>query len=143
MAEVRLAPQTIRDFKRAARRLELYGEQMFRPIGSGLRQIGEEIMTDVKASSPGRGVPVDTGTLRGSGKVEGPLSGTGDVLLSFGGAAAPYALIQHEVQYHHKIGEVRYLTRGVNRWRPHGSAAMEALKIQAEYAAKVVKAKAP
>lgn len=44
-------------------------------------------------------VPVDTGNLRASGRVERPEVGNGkaSVEISYGGAAAPYALIVHEV----------------------------------------------
>lgn len=89
-------------------------------------------MTDVKASRSGHGVPVDKGTLRNSGRVEGP-NAKDQVELSFGGAAAPYALIQHEVTtFKHKVGEPRYLVRGLERWRAGGSAAMAALKENAK-----------
>jgi hypothetical protein len=44
-------------------------------------------------------VPVDTGNLRASGRVERPETGNGraSVEITYGGAAAPYALIVHEV----------------------------------------------
>jgi hypothetical protein len=44
-------------------------------------------------------VPVDTGNLRASGKVENPKTTSGNTLVevTYGGAAAPYALIVHEV----------------------------------------------
>ena len=99
------------------------------------RVIGEEIMADVKASRPGHGVPVDEGTLRNSGRVTG---GGGPaamqrVALEFGGAAAPYALIQHEnLQYAHPVGEARYLVRGLERWTPQGSAAWGSMKRNAQ-----------
>lgn len=92
-------------------------------------------MTDVKASRPGHGVPVDKGTLRNTGKVDGPLgpAGAPQVVLSFGGASAKYALIQHEAtHFHHTVGEPRYLVRGMERWAPGGSAAMEAIRKNAE-----------
>lgn len=122
---------TRRNFARAARKLSTYGRRVRRPLGGALRQIGEEIMTDAKASSPGRGVPVDTGVLRNSGRVTGPRPNL-TVLLSFGDAAAPYALIQHEsMDFAHTVGEPRYLVRAVDRWKPNGSSAIEGLKIQA------------
>jgi hypothetical protein len=126
---------TRRNFARAARKIEAFSHGMRQPLGSGLRQIGEEIMTDVKASAPGYGVPVDTGALRASGRVEGPRSDL-TVLLSFGDAATSYALRQHEeLDYRHPVGEARYLVRGVDRWRPGGSAAIRALRRQAEWLA--------
>jgi hypothetical protein len=44
-------------------------------------------------------VPVATGNLRASGRVERPETGNGkaSVEITYGGAAAPYALIVHEV----------------------------------------------
>lgn len=44
-------------------------------------------------------VPVATGNLRASGRVERPITGKGraEVSITYGGAAAPYALIVHEV----------------------------------------------
>lgn len=44
-------------------------------------------------------VPVETGNLRASGRVERPVTGRGQasVEITYGGAAAPYALIVHEV----------------------------------------------
>lgn len=85
-------------------------------MSASLRASGEAIMTDVKASRAGKGVPVDTGTLRSSGQVKSP--DPDRVTLSFGGAAAPYALRQHEDQtLSHSVGEARYLVRGWERFQ--------------------------
>lgn len=93
-------------------------------------QIGEEIMTDIKASRPGRGVPRDTGALAGTGRV---VKAGKTVRLTFGGAAAPYAMIVHErMDTAHPVGEPRYLIRGIQRWQPLGSSAMKALQEQAD-----------
>jgi len=90
---------------------------------SGTRVGGELIMTDVKASRPGQGVPRDKGTLGNSGRVSGP-DNKGRVSLTFGGAAAVYALFQHEVtKLLHKLGEARYLIRGVERFIADGEPA--------------------
>lgn len=90
---------------------------------SGTRVGGEMIMTDVKASRPGQGVPRDKGTLGNSGRVSGP-DNKGRVALTFGGASAPYALFQHEVtKLLHKLGEARYLIRGVERFIADGGPA--------------------
>jgi hypothetical protein len=84
-------------------------------------------MLDVKASRPGEGVPVDTGALRSTGRVEGPKND--EVELSFGGAAAPYALKVHEEdpERRHTVGEHRYLVRGMDRWRQNGASVRRAL----------------
>lgn len=128
------SPATQRSFHAAAKKINEAAKRMSGSVS--LRRIGEEIMTDVKASRAGHGVPVDTGALRSTGRVEG--RGTGllslqTVTLNFGGPAAPYALIQHEnMQYHHTVGEARYLVRGMERWRPGGSQAMLAAKRNAQ-----------
>lgn len=132
MAKVKgFSTKTMRSFRAAAKRINKAAKALGDLHGPGLRMIGEEIMTDVKDSRPGHGVPVDEGTLRNSGRVEGP-DGPKDaprVQMSFGGAAAPYALIQHEVTtFRHPVGEPRYLVRGMERWSPAGSAAWNMLK---------------
>jgi hypothetical protein len=121
---------TVRSFQRAARNIAKAARSTHGSFGTHLRWIAEEIMTDVKDARPGHGVPVDEGTLRDTGRVDGPSGGKNpQVSLSFGGAAAKYALIQHEVlTYHHKIGEARYLVRGLERWRPSTSKAMDLMK---------------
>lgn len=114
-------------FRRSGKRIEKLAQKLGEALPSGLRLIGEEIMLDVKASRPGAGVPVDKGPLRASGRVEGPEGINGVVTLSFGGAAAVYALVQHEdTSLRHKVGEARYLVRGVERWRRDGVSARRA-----------------
>lgn len=94
-------------------------------------------MTDVRASRPGHGVPVDEGTLRSTGRVTGPVANR--VRLSFGGAAAPYAVIQHEdLELSHRVGEPRYLVRGLQRFRPDGSAAIRGLQTGVEVALRTI-----
>ncbi len=121
-------------FRAAAHKIESAGHQLGEKNISGLRRIGEEIMLDVKAARPGAGVPVATGTLRSSGRVEGPKND--EVTLSFGGAAAPYALAQHEnTALRHRVGEARYLVRGLDRWAANGAsvkAALDALRREFE-----------
>ena len=136
-----VARKTEQSFRDAAKRINAAAKGIGQgSAGRGLRLIGEEIMTDCKASRPGAGVPRDTGALAGSGSVDGPVqTPLGPLVeLSFGGAAAPYALAQHEIlTYHHTVGEARYLVRAMERWKPGGSAAMEALKENAEWALKM------
>lgn len=125
---------TQNNFREAARRIRAFQRSFDGSAGKAARIVGEEILTDVKASRPGHGVPVDEGTLRSTGRVDGP--GRDErVVVSFGGAAAPYALEQHErLDFQHDVGEARYLVRGVERWRPGGSAAIDALRDMAEEA---------
>jgi hypothetical protein len=79
---------------------------------------GELIMTTSKRSW----VPVDLGTLRASGRVERPrISGSNvSVELGFGGAAAAYALIQHErTDFNHPgQGRAKYLEGPVKEAAP-------------------------
>lgn len=122
---------TAASFAKAAKRIRSIKGFMRRVTQIGLRGIGEEILTDVKASTSGHGVPVDKGNLRASGVVEQPSPSA--VEISFGNEAVQYALIQHEdVSLHHKVGEARYLVRGLERWKPDGSVAMEAMKANTE-----------
>lgn len=73
-----------------------------------LREHGEVVMAASK-----RLVPVDTGTLRGSGIVSA-VSKEGTTLmivLAYGGPAAPYALAVHErlAAYHNPPTQAKYL----------------------------------
>jgi hypothetical protein len=127
--------ETERSFREAAKQIKRAAKQVAQDTGAGLRIIGEEIMTDVKASRPGHGVPKDTGNLASTGMVDGPVPTPigPTVELSFGGAAANYALAQHErTDYRHTVGESRYLVRGVERWSPGSSAAMDAIQRNAQ-----------
>jgi len=124
--------------KRIAARIAALGKDVPGGVGVGLRAVGESIMTDVKTSLPGRGVPKDTGALQRSGRVTGPLGSDTEprIRLSFGGSSAPYALRQHEtLEYYHDDGEARYLVRGVERFAEDGfAAASEALRNMRELA---------
>lgn len=134
-------------FRAASRAFRSLSREMRKVEDRGLREIGEEIMTDVKASRSGKGVPVDKGPLRASGHVVGP-DRKGEVVLGFGGPAGAgnldgdtnsedvgYAVVQHEdLTLRHEVGEARYLVRGVERWRADGSAAMEAIRQMADQA---------
>jgi len=134
---------TRRNFKRAAKAIEEFKKGMKKRAPSGLRVIGEEVMLDVKMSRPGRGVPVRKGVLRSTGRVEGPKND--EVTLSFGGAAAPYALEQHEnLSLHHRVGEARFLVRGLARWKAHGisvSRAFAEMKMAVDKAVAAAKRK--
>lgn len=125
-------------FDEAARKIAALAPEVERQLegqGSGLRVIGEELLTTANASRPGRGVPVDIGTLRSTGRVTGPVSGARGptVLWSYGGPAAPYAVVQHErLDFAHTVGEARWMVRAIERWNLGGSAARDALKANAE-----------
>lgn len=85
--------------------------------GKALRKEAEIEMTEAK-----RRTPVQTGTLRSSGVVEGPdpKSGEIEVRLAFGGPAAPYAVYVHEnLEAFHKVGQAKFLESTLNESLPH------------------------
>lgn len=124
--------ETTRSFRAASKKIRAAARDLEKVFPHGLYLIGEEIITDVKDAKPGKGVPVRHGTLRGTGRAVLLPGGAGvhaQVELSFGGAGAEYALIQHEtLSYNHRIGEARYLVRGIERWHPLRSGAWEAMR---------------
>lgn len=85
--------------------------QALRAAGGSLYRQGEAIMARSKQDF----VPVDLGVLRDSGYVAMPqYDGQGvTVEIGFGGAAADYAVVQHEdVSLHHPNGgEAKYLEK--------------------------------
>ncbi|MFP3947154.1 MAG: hypothetical protein ACLFWG_00355 [Longimicrobiales bacterium] len=116
-----------RGFDRVRRKLKRMASEAGAETASGTRILGEHVVTDVKNARPGRGVPVDRGTLRNTGRVTGPDT-DGVVRLTFGGASAPYAVVQHErTDFSHRLGEARYLVRGVERASDEG-APLRALR---------------
>ena len=89
------------------RLMDQFGARAEHAMRGILYREGESIMSGAKKQ-----VPVETGTLRNSGFVELPeeSSGTLSVTIGFGGAAAPYALRQHEdLTFHHKEGNAKFL----------------------------------
>ncbi len=77
--------------------------------GVAMRKEGDTIMRRSKAEF----VPVEYGTLKGSGQVTGPDRDAGEIVvtLSFGGGAQDYALYQHEMELYHpkppRVGKFR------------------------------------
>lgn len=130
----RASRRTRRNFDRAARKMRRLAKRMKKPIGQVVFQAATEIVTDVSAPRPGKGVPRELGDLARSARVAQP-DAKNRVKVSYGGPAAPYALVQHErLDYSHDLGEARYLVRGVERWKPDGSAAVAALKANTQAA---------
>jgi hypothetical protein len=123
---------TRRSFRQAARSIERLAKEMDRRVPSGIRVIGEELETDANASRAGHGVPVDEGIMRSTARVQGP-DNRGQVEWSYGGAAAPYTLRQHEdTSLRHTVGEARWMIRAIDRWKPDGSQGLRALRENAE-----------
>jgi len=80
----------------------------------GLRVEAETVMTDSKDNY----VPIDLGALKSSGHVK-PVERSGkslEVTLAYGGAAAPYAVVQHEnPDFFHPNGKSwKYLEKPLN-----------------------------
>ncbi len=92
----------IRAFVRA------FGPRARQAYRRGARGEGETIMTAAK-----RIVPVDSGALRATGHVEGPVTeGSLETMtLGFGSVAVQYAAVQHErLDFHHvPPGQAKYL----------------------------------
>lgn len=127
----RISLDTQASFRRAAEKIHAFARHMDKATPDAIYEIAEEIMTDVKSSRPGAGVPRDLGNLANTGKVFGP-NDRGEVRLVFGGTAAPYAVVQHErLDFRHEKGEARYLVRGLERWEPGESQAITALRANA------------
>lgn len=120
MAE-KLVRAEFKGFKAMTRKMEELARSGGEEMASGVLMSGETIMTDIKASRSGAGVPKKDGILAASGRV-GRVTKEGAVHLRFGGAAAPYALRQHEeLAWRHRLGEARYLVRGVERFVADGA----------------------
>lgn len=101
------------------RKLKAAPDVVLRAAEKPLYDAAEDVMTDSKENR----VPVDTGVLRSSGHVQDPeRSGSRlTVDLGYGGQAADYAVPQHErLEYHHTVGEAKYLENAVERWEGAG-----------------------
>lgn len=71
--------------------------------------------------------PVDSGTLKNSCVIEE----SGDhIIVGYGGAASSYAAIQHEnLQFHHEVGQAKYLEQPFTEMEDEIKAAVaEAVK---------------
>lgn len=106
-------------FLEEAKAIESYAHAAGEPLVNGLVVIAEKIRSDVVISRAGAGVPRDEGHLANSIRVGTPeyVGAKVQVPLTAGGASVPYALRQHEeLTWKHKLGEARYLVRGLERY---------------------------
>lgn len=88
-------------------KLKASGKRATMALAGPLSLEAELIMTKAKQLTP-----VDLGTLRASGVVQSPDVGPKRVVveLGFGGAAAAYALVQHErTDFTHTVGQAKFL----------------------------------
>lgn len=92
---------SLKGIKAMEKALKAREDAVVRAVKAGVYAAANNIMTESKAQ-----VPVDQGVLRASGYVEKPVEQGGRVTveLGYGGAAAAYALIQHEVPMNHPEG---------------------------------------
>ncbi len=88
------------------------GRRGLRAYRQAFRAEGEAIMLRSKKDF----VPVDQGNLRASGRVRdvSPLNASPRITLAFGGTSAPYAVIVHEKQARHTVGQWKYLEQPAN-----------------------------
>lgn len=99
------------------KRLKQLQEQLPDEFGNALRQEAEIEATEIKKRTP-----VETGALRASIQVEGPIRDGRKVTckISAGGPAEPYALVVHEdLEAYHKVGEAKYIERPLAESAPH------------------------
>lgn len=102
----------LKGVKEAKAALKKAREEMKTAVARALYVAGNVVMTDAKQRAP-----VDFGTLRASGYVTlpDPNSAKPKVEVGFGGAAADYALVQHErTEYRHEVGEAKYLAKAID-----------------------------
>lgn len=74
---------------------------------------------EVVAEASKRLTPVDTGALRASHVVGDPVvdNSSVSVTIGVGGPSAPYAVIVHEVvEYHHPVGQSKFLQTAVSNY---------------------------
>ncbi len=109
--------------------LKRIGDKFPDRVGAAIYQEAQIEMTEAK-----RRCPVDTGKLRSSGQVARPVREGKriSVTLSFGGAAAPYAIFVHEnLEANHSSppfggGQAKFLESTLNESAPHMAARIAA-----------------
>ena len=103
-----MADVELKGVREMVERLKTKPRQVRAAAASGLYDFGDRIMK----MSKDHYVPVDTHALQNSGQTGRPETRGDDVSvkLSYGGAAAPYAVYVHEITwYHHPHGQAKYL----------------------------------
>lgn len=98
-------------------RLRKFGKQFPDEVARGLY-----IETEIEAKEVKRRTPVDTGELRASVHVIGPVRRFRQIYTEIvaGGPAAPYAIYVHEdPDAYHKVGEWKYIESVLLESRPY------------------------
>lgn len=112
-------------------RLLAIGQKYPDRVGAALR-----VETEIESTEVKRRTPVDSGNLRASIHVEGPIRDGKRVWTKIvaGGPAAPYAIFVHEdTETHHKVGQAKFLESVIMEARPF-LAARVAKRLEAERA---------
>src|SRR3990167_4442938 len=108
MAQSKAVTLELKNFNKLRSTIEKkFGSLAKGPGPRALRSVGEVWMTEAKKRTP-----VDTGTLRSSGHVQGPTVRGNEITvrLVFGGPAASYAATVHEnLTARHTTGQAKYL----------------------------------
>lgn len=134
--------RAIRGVDEMVKKLQRVAKEMPDRVGAALYQEGQIEMTESKRRCPvsptaaqframGRTPPKNhaPGTLRASGRVSLPEKNgkITSVTLSYGGAAADYAVVQHErLDFFHTTGQAKYLESVLNESRSHMAARLAA-----------------
>ena len=108
MADPKQTNVTITGDKELIRKLKALGPKALQVATGSLYRSAEEIMTDSKENY----VPVDTGALRGTGKVLPPVMEGNQVtvVLGYGDESVNYAVHVHEnPDAYHPVGGWKYL----------------------------------
>ena len=72
------------------------GEELERQLKAAMDEAATDMAREIKSQAD-QDVPVDTGTLKRSGKVHESKRGKAEASVSYGGQRAPYAPVVHEV----------------------------------------------
>lgn len=122
-------PTAIEGITNVMRRLKEVAAAHPEAVGAGLFSVGNEIMAVAKDRCP-----VDQGVLRASGYVEARDTSDGTVVveLGFGGAAASYAVKQHEdlTLRHPGGGQAKFLESAIDDARAGMAARVAAVARQ-------------
>ena len=109
----------LRDMRRA---LDKAQSRQDKAAAAAMYEIQSRVIAEAQLRAP-----VDLGPLRASGVTLPPVrvGPTTTVIAGFGGAAAEYAIPQHErLDYSHTVGEAKYLERPFLEMRPKMGAMM-------------------
>lgn len=107
MARAAVRVKSVKGVNELRSALKQAGDRARQAGARAVREEAEDLLSDSKPL-----VPVDTGTLRNTGTVEGP-TWKGSVvtaIVGYGSAAVDYAVIVHErLDLNHPVGQAKFL----------------------------------